>query len=414
MHFISQYKGLRKENYILFFGRIVTNLGGMVWPVLTLILNQKMGFSATGVALVMLIFSLIMLPVTMIGGRLADKCNKKYVIIVCDLISVIFYITCAFIDLSYFSLALIMIGAACQNMEYPSYNALIADITPTKDRERAYSMQYLGANIGLVVSPTIAGILFNHYLWLSFLLSGVFIFMSTTLIFFKLKDISPVEESHSEAGAYQTGKSDQSLISILKSNKVLILYILVMGLYQAAYNQYGYLMPLDMARIHGQQGSVIFGSISSLNCILVVIFTPVITRVFRKVVSPKKTFIGISLLFIGYLLNLLMMGHIPIYYIAISLFTFGEMFSTIADGPYLSSRIPSSHRGRINGLNTVVSGFLQNACMIAIGILYDVFNYKVVWSLVLIVLVVALALTSLLIIVDRRAYRDLYTDAKGL
>ncbi len=238
--------------------------------------------------------------------------------------------------------------------------------------------------------------------------------MSTTLIFFKLKDISPVEGSHSEAGAYQTGKSDQSLISILKSNKVLILYILVMGLYQAAYNQYGYLMPLDMARIHGQQGSVIFGSISSLNCILVVIFTPVITRVFRKVVSPKKTFIGISLLFIGYLLNLLMMGHIPIYYIAISLFTFGEMFSTIADGPYLSSRIPSSHRGRINGLNTVVSGFLQNACMIAIGILYDVFNYKVVWSLVLIVLVVALALTSLLIIVDRRAYRDLYTDAKGL
>ncbi len=145
MHFISQYKGLRKENYILFFGRIVTNLGGMVWPVLTLILNHKMGFSATGVALVMLIFSLIMLPVTMIGGRLADKCNKKYVIIVCDLISVIFYITCAFIDLSYFSLALIMIGAACQNMEYPSYNALIADITPTKDRERAYSMQYLGS-----------------------------------------------------------------------------------------------------------------------------------------------------------------------------------------------------------------------------------------------------------------------------
>ena len=52
--------------------------------------------------------------------------------------------------------------------------------------------------------------------------------------------------------------------------------------------------------------------------------------------------------------------------------------------------------------------------MIAIGILYDVFNYKVAWSLVLIVLVVALALTSLLIIVDRRAYRDLYTDAKRL
>ena len=43
MNIFSQYKGLRKENYILFIGRIVTNLGSMVWPVLTLILNQKMG-----------------------------------------------------------------------------------------------------------------------------------------------------------------------------------------------------------------------------------------------------------------------------------------------------------------------------------------------------------------------------------
>ena len=37
MHFFSQYRGLRRENYVLFFGRIVTNMGSMVWPMLTMI-----------------------------------------------------------------------------------------------------------------------------------------------------------------------------------------------------------------------------------------------------------------------------------------------------------------------------------------------------------------------------------------
>ena len=44
MHFFSQYRGLRRENYVLFFGRIVTNMGSMVWPMLTMILNQKLGY----------------------------------------------------------------------------------------------------------------------------------------------------------------------------------------------------------------------------------------------------------------------------------------------------------------------------------------------------------------------------------
>ncbi|MDY5846096.1 MAG: hypothetical protein SPJ92_06130, partial [Bariatricus sp.] len=41
MNLISQYKGLRKENYVLCFGRFVTAMGAMVRPMLTMILSQK-------------------------------------------------------------------------------------------------------------------------------------------------------------------------------------------------------------------------------------------------------------------------------------------------------------------------------------------------------------------------------------
>ena len=85
-----------------------------------------------------------------------------------DLISVVCYIICAVIPLSAKSIVLMFITAICQNMEYPYYNALTADMTKTEDRERAYSLQYLwhkpgvryGADRGGLSSPglSVAGI----------------------------------------------------------------------------------------------------------------------------------------------------------------------------------------------------------------------------------------------------------------
>ena len=65
-----EYKGLRRENYILFFGRLMTNLGAMIWPVLTMILDQKLGMSAEKIAGYLVVFVLIGLPVSMIGGKI--------------------------------------------------------------------------------------------------------------------------------------------------------------------------------------------------------------------------------------------------------------------------------------------------------------------------------------------------------
>lgn len=407
MNFFTQYKGLRKENYILFLGRIVTNLGSMVWPVLTLILNQKMGMSATQAALVMIVSGIVLMPAGLLGGKLADKYSKKKCIVYCDTVSVIFYIICAFIPLSFVTIVLMIIAAACQNMEYPAYNALIADITYTKDRERAYSLQYLGANIGLVASPTIAGILFVNYLWLAFLISAVAIAVSTLLIFFHVNDIEPVCEEE-ETMSYQKSEDGASAFRVLMENKVVLLYIAILGLYGAAYMQYGYLMPLDLGRLHGENGAVIYGSVSSLNCIIVVIFTPVFTRLFMKMIHTKKNLLGEVMLLAGYVVFLAMPGRIPAYYAAIILFTFGEILTTIANGPYLTARIPASHRGRMNGFMTLVQSVLQGICLLLVGILYDNRGPGMAWGFVLGILILAILGGGILIPADRKYYREMY------
>jgi len=407
VNLFSQYKGLRSENYILFIGRIVTNLGAMIYPVLTLILNQKMGMNATEVAFVTVLSGLIVLPAGIIGGKLADHCNKKNIIIVCDIISVILFIISGLIPLSLVTIGLLLTASAFQNLEDPVYTALIADITTTENREKAYSLMYLGANIGLVASPTIAGILFKNYLWLSFIISGVALGFSTILIFFKVKDITPVEEETKEA-EYQADRKGESLVKILFENKLVFLFLIANGIFWAIYGQYGYILPLDIGRVHGENGALIYGSVNSINCIEVVIFTPIFTKLLKKITTTGKNFLGQFLVLLGYIVFLVSLGHIPFYYVAMTLFTFGEILACIASGPFISNRVPASHRGRVNGFNTFLHNVLYGAAMYVIGVLYDNYGNVTAWYFAFIALGVALIGSVIIMFWDRKKFPNLY------
>ena len=175
INIISQYKGLRRENYILCFGRLVTAMGAMVRPMLTMILSQKLGMNAVQVAWVTALMGILSIPANLVGGKMADRFSKKMNIVYLDIVSVVCYIICGLIPLSGKSIVLMFIASTCQNMENPSYNSLTADITLTEDRERGYSLQYLMGNLGGVMASAVAGFMFRNYLWLAFLLNRYFI-----------------------------------------------------------------------------------------------------------------------------------------------------------------------------------------------------------------------------------------------
>ncbi len=128
MNIVSQYKGLRRENYVLCFGRLVTGMGSMIWPMLTMILNQKMGMGGKHIAWVIAAVGILSLPANLAGGKTADNYNKKMNIVYLDMVSVACYFICAAIPLSAVTMALMAVAATCQSMEEPSYNALTADI----------------------------------------------------------------------------------------------------------------------------------------------------------------------------------------------------------------------------------------------------------------------------------------------
>ena len=403
----SQYKGLRKELYILFIGRIMTNMGAMIWPMFTLILNRKLGLNATVIAACMVIFSLVNLPVSLIGGKLADKLNKKNIIVVCDLVSIASFIYCAIVPVTITSIAIFAVASLFQTIEWPSYDALVADFSTSKDRERAYSLSYLGTNLGLVLSPTLAGFLFENHLNLAFLINGISIALSTILILFRIRDVHR-ETDDSPASGYEADlDSKVSALSYIGHSRVVLLFIIAAALSNGVYSMYSYLMPLDMGITYAERGSVLFGSMSSTNCIVVVTCTALITRLFRKIRESGKMLIGEGLILAGYLLFLLFIRQPIMCFVAITVFTFGEIFNTLSSSPFLTRRIPASHRGRIIAVMNVVCGLSSSAIQLAVGWIYDKAGSPTAWTTVIGIGIAEILIVAVMAAFDRKDYPGL-------
>ena len=185
-HF-SMYAHLPKEIYVLAFGKIMTSMGALIWPMLTLIMSEKLNLNGQTIGMYMMMFSMFMGPFYLLGGKLSDKYNKKHIIVTFDLIGNSLYFVCAALPISMTTLYLLAIASVFQSMEQPAYDALIADLTTYKDRERAYSLNYLAMNLGLVMAPMLGGMLFNNYLNLSFFINGLADISSTLLLLFFIK-----------------------------------------------------------------------------------------------------------------------------------------------------------------------------------------------------------------------------------
>ena len=403
----SQYKGLRKELYILLIGRVMTNMGSMIWPMFTLILNQKLGLNATVIAACVIIYSMVSLPISLIGGKLADRLNKKNIIVVCDLVSIASFIYCSLVPVTLSSIIVFSVASLFQTVEWPSYDALVADFSTSKDREKAYSLSYLGANLGLVLSPTLAGFLFNNHLNLAFLINGIAIALSTVLIFFRIKDVHR-EKDQDVASEYEADlDSNVSAFSFILKNRVVLLFILSAALANGVYAMYNYLMPLDMGMTYAERGSVLFGSMTSVNCIVVVTCTALITRLFGKVRETGKMLIGEGLIITGYLIFLLFIRQTWLCFVAITVFTFGEIFNTLSSSPFLTRRIPASHRGRILAVMNVVCGLSSSAIQLLVGMLYDRRGSTTAWSAIIAVGIAEILIVAVMAVFDRKDYPDL-------
>lgn len=400
------YQGLKREVYILCFGRFVTAMGSLIWPMLTLILKSKLNFNAEQVAMWFLIFGILQLPFGLIGGKLTDKYNKRNLILVFDLVSVALYIVTAILPLSTVSLCIYFIGSLFQHMEWPAYDSLIAELTSDHDREKAYSLQYLASNLGVVFAPTLGGLLFNNYLWLSFLIAGLAVFSSTILIYlFVPKTIEKLTNNNT----YEE-RLEGTLLDILKTRKILFVYIVICCISAIIYAQFNYLLPIQMDEIFLEQGAVFFGMLTSINGAVVICFTPVLTQLTLHWGDLRRIIAGVFLEVIGLCSFFFYRDGLVLYIISMIIFTLGEILHTLGSSPYISKRIPSSHRGRFTSINNIFTTMSSSFGNTIVGKIVVLYSFKEGWYVVAVIGTVLMIILSVYQRLDKKRFQLLYKE----
>ena len=411
---ITQYAGLKKEIYILFIGKLVTAMGSFVWPMLTFFLTTKLGLSDGTATFMMATASVLSFPAALLGGKLADRFSRKWIIIIFDCVTVGLYLLAAVLPLSMVTALLLFAAGLFQTIEGPAYDALNADYSTTTQREKAYSLSYLGFNLGFIVGASVSGLLFEKFVRLAFCLNGLAVFTSTVLIFFFVHAKNAISE---DAKSLQTNYSEYeqpveeniSVLKILRSRSVLIFMLLVGCVASMPQYLVGVLLPLQLKETMGQTGATIYGYLNSLNGFVVIVFTPILTIFLKKITEIPKVILGM-LLFVGGIALFSVETAVAVLFVGMFVFTLGEVVTVLGSNPYISRRVPASHRGRVGGISSVLhsvfSSFTQY--LISFMLIWTGSNYRLLWLIFGICGLTAAALYGFLYGPDKRTFPKLY------
>lgn len=377
----SPYMGLSKEIYIIALGRVINCAGTFIFPLLTLILTKKAGMNKSDAGLLISISGVAFAFSSIIGGKLADYLGRKVIILIFNASGALCYIIASLMVSSIWMVPFIMLAGFFMGIADPASGALIADITKPENRDGAYSLFYMSANIGFTISPIIGGLLFEKHLSILFVADAATAFIALLLIIMFIPETKDKINEDLGKGREMEAKFEGSTISILKERPILIFFALVMFGYNFVYSQWSFMYPLHAEQIIPDNGAKFYGSLVSFNAIIVLVLTPIITKILSSKGSLRRIIYGGVLYMIGFGLPGFIC-KIPFMFLSTFILTLGEIVTTISSMPFIVNHTPASHRGRMNAVLPLVMGAGYSIGPLVMGSVLNTVSISSGWKLI--------------------------------
>lgn len=329
---------------------------------MALILTQRFGMSSAESGGFIAAQSCIQGVAMILGGKLVDSFGRKKVIVICQSLGAIMLILCGIMPISMFTAKMIIASSSFYCMAFTAYDALQADVTNSKNRKIAYSLLYMGINIGFAIGPIIGGFLYKNYLSLVFIGDAVTTLVSMILVVTLIEEKKVKEninEHEEENGIRERNELEDnvegSVFRVLIKRPILIIFGMIMFFINFTYAQWPFALPLQLGKIYGSDGAKIYGLLGAVNGLIVIIATPFVMRLTRKNSELMNICLGAFLYFISFLM-FGFISSIPLFFLGVILMTFGEIIGVTNSSAFISNNSPASHRGRLSSALSIITG----------------------------------------------------------
>lgn len=388
MEAINQFRGLPRQVYLLSIVRTIMAMGTFVFTFISLIASSRFGMSDFQIGNIMLLVAAANVFGSLSGGKLADLFGRKRVFLVADACAVVLILLAGVFSDYPIMLAFLILSYAGSSMTLPVIAALITDESQPSNRAECFSILYLSQNIGYAIGPSIGGLLFYHYMKLSFYAQGTLYALSGLLMLFLIHDQFHQQKKEELLRAKHpldnclVKKKGQSLVAALVKRPVLIAFLVALVILTACYQEISFILPLQFSKLFGiEAGSRYSGFLWSVNAIVCVTCTPLITSVCKKRNQLLNIAIATVFYSIGFGLNG-MVHEILLFYGAVVVWTCGEILISTGSGVFIATYAPDTHRARFQSLYEMARGLGRGIGPNVFGMYLMTHSYSSTWRVI--------------------------------
>ncbi len=342
-NYLSSFKGLSKESWMLCLVMFLNRAGAMVLPFLGIYINTSLGYSISDAGIVLSCYGVGSIVGSTFGGWLTDKIGNYYVQVASLFLSVpMYFILPHFKTLLGLSLAMLVLSLISECLR-PANSVAISKFAKPENLTRAFSLNRLALNLGFSVGPAIGGFLSAISFDLLFYINGIACFVAgvTFVAFFRKR-----EERNKET----ITKAEKIKSQSPYKDMPFIYFTIICTLFCVCFFQLLSTLPLYLKDGKGLVESEI-GLIMGYSGLLIVLLElPLVKLVEKKMSIASILFYGTivtAFSFFIYIFNPVLL----FLYVAITLMSIGEMLILPFMSTVTAMRSDEINKGAYMGMN---------------------------------------------------------------
>lgn len=388
----TEYKGLPREVYILFFARLINSAGWFVFPFLTFFMTQKLGMEADVTGLFLMIIAALQGLGSIVGGKLTDLMGRKAILLIFQTLSALIFGVCGFLGETILVPYLLMAASFCGSIAFPANGAIVTDLTTPENRQQAMSFLYLGMNIGVAAGHMAGGFLFENFTRWLFWGDMITSLIALALVLFFVKDTLPDQEeidAINESEREEEKAAQGGMLRALLQRPFLLAFCLITIILSFIYRQVNYTIPQHMSALFGTDGALYFGTMMTVNALVVVFCTTPLMIATRRIRPVYNVMLAAVTYAVGFGMLFFEVG-VWWFFVSTVIWTLGEIISAVNIGVYVANHSPVTHRGRFNSIYNIIQGAGGAIAPWLTGIFITSYGVRWAWPMVFCLAVAAI------------------------
>ncbi len=358
--FSSRVTNLLIASLVLTIGRAVT------LPFITIYLVEHFQLAPDTVGLLLGASLALGIFTSLYGGYLVDKFNKKRLILLTIILFLATFFALPWIEHP----AWVILTLALLHSAYSVYTiavkACFADWLPVNERIKAFSANYTLVNVGWAIGPVMGVLVVGFGPQLPFIISGALALLVAIVLKFRINDADMLA---TERVSSESVPDLRQTFNILRHDKRLIYFTLGSLLGAMVFAQFsGYLSQYLITVFDAKFAYQVIGAVMTVNATIVIALQYLLSRRMNQQNLMRWLMIGTLFFIIGLLGFMVAQDSIPLWMLAMAIFSLGEIIVIPAEYLFIDFIAPANLKGSYYGvqnlgqlggaINPVLCGFL--------------------------------------------------------